>query len=187
MTKNQPKPTLYLDMDGVLADFDTAVQQYLEASNAEVRRAEATGRWPDHEWRKIASIPNFYRNLPKMQGADQLMELALRFRDHLDYEVRILTAIPQGNDMPDAFHDKIDWIQEHYGSAGLRVHFGPYSHDKQRHCQSSDDILVDDRTSNCEEWSRAGGVAVQVKPGAYARALVELESIYHELIALSLI
>lgn len=183
----QTKPTLYLDMDGVLADFNTAAEQYLRASSSEHEKAAATGRWPDHQWRKIAGIPNFYRNLPKMPLADELVELALRFRDNLDYDVKILTAIPHNNDMFDCFHDKIDWMNEHYGQHGFRVHFGPYSQDKQRHCTSSEDILVDDRTSNCEQWRQAGGLAIQVRENAYRQALIDLEKIFHELMLTSMV
>lgn len=181
------KPTLYLDMDGVLADFNAAATALLGATDAEENRAAQVGRWPDHQWRKIADQENFYLNLPKMPLADELVELAIRFRANLDYDVRILTAIPSGNDMPDAFHDKVDWINRYYGQHGFRVHFGPYSHDKARHCQGSDDILVDDRTSNCDQWRSAGGTAVQVKPGEYRQALIELESIFHQLMTLTLI
>ena len=187
MKPTTTKPVLYLDMDGVLADFNTAARELLGATDAEENRAAQAGRWPDHKWRQIADQSNFYLNLPKMPLADELVELAMRFKHNLDYEVRVLTAIPSGNDMPDAFHDKIDWMNNYYGQFGIRVHFGPYSHDKAKHCQSSDDILVDDRTSNCEQWRAAGGVAVQVKNGEYRQALIELESIFHELMTLSLI
>ena len=37
--------------------------------------------------------------------------------------------------------------------------FGPFSKDKHVHCQPGD-ILIDDRASNIEEWSAAGGVAI---------------------------
>jgi 5'(3')-deoxyribonucleotidase len=185
--QTQRKPTLYLDMDGVLADFNTAAKSILGATDSDEARAAQTGRWPDHEWRKLLDYPNFYLDLPKMPLADELVELAIRFRDNLDYDVRILTAIPSGNDMPDAFHDKVDWINRYYGQHGFRVHFGPYSHDKARHCQSRDDILVDDRTSNCAEWRAAGGTAVQVHSNGYRQALIELEQIFHELMTLSLI
>lgn len=174
-------------MDGVLADFNRAAQDLLGATDQDSAAAAQRGRWPEEEWRKIADQKNFYAILPKMPLADELVELAIRFRENLDYDVKILTAIPKGNDMPDAFHDKIDWINKHYGQHNFRVHFGPYSHDKARHCQGRDDILVDDRTSNCTEWRRAGGTAVQVRDGEYRQALLELEKIFHELMTLSLI
>ena len=181
------KPTLYLDMDGVLADFNTPARALIRATKEEQDRADLVGRWADHEWRRIADNQNFYRDLPKMPLADELVRIALLFRENLDYDVKILTAIPHNNDMHEAFHDKVDWINEHYGQYNFRVHFGPYSQDKQRHCQSPDDILVDDRTSNCTEWRQAGGLAVQVKPNQYQEALDELTKIFSEQMALRLI
>jgi 5'(3')-deoxyribonucleotidase len=185
--QNKKKPTLYLDMDGVLADFNSRAKEILGATDSEEQRAAQTGRWPDHKWQELVNYPNFYLDLPKMPMADQLVELALRFRDNLGYDVKILTAIPSGNDMPDAFHDKIDWVNRYYGAHGFRVHFGPYSHDKAHHCQGADDILVDDRTSNCEEWRRAGGAAIQVLDGEYLRAILDLEAIFHDLMMYSMV
>ena len=179
------KPTLYLDMDGVLADFNTAARQLIGASRSDQTAAEQNGRWPAREWRRIADQTHFYRNLPKMPQADELVEIALKFRDHLGYSIKILSAVPSGNDMFAAFHDKIDWINEHYGEHNFRVEFGPYSHDKHLHCKSSQDILVDDRTSNCQDWQRAGGTAIQVNPGQYRQAMIDLELLFRNLLIVS--
>lgn len=181
------KPTLFLDMDGVLADFNVAAEYLLRASPKEHLDAAQRGRWPDHEWRKIANEQHFYRNLPKMQIADELVNLALKFRNSLDYDVKILTAIPHKNDMFEVFHDKIDWMHDNFGEHKLRVHFGPYSEDKQFHCQGPDDILVDDRTSNCSEWRSKGGIAVQVKPGNEQAALDELEDLFQQMLVNGLV
>jgi hypothetical protein len=40
--------------------------------------------------------------------------------------------------------------------------FGPYSKDKHQHCRPGD-ILIDDRSSNIEEWQAAGGIAIHHK------------------------
>ena len=37
--------------------------------------------------------------------------------------------------------------------------FGPYSKDKHQHCEPGD-ILIDDRSSNIEEWRAVGGIAI---------------------------
>jgi hypothetical protein len=58
--------------------------------------------------------------------------------------------------VPFAAYDKVLWATERFER--IPVLFGPFSHDKWRHCQPGD-ILIDDRTSNCEEWTRAGGQA----------------------------
>jgi len=183
MTQYLKKPTLYLDMDGVLADFNHAARAYLKATFAEEQLAQTNGRWPHEKWRKIASIKHFYRDLPKTAIADRLVDMAMQFKQ-LDWDIKVLTAIPKGNDMPEVFHDKIDWINQYY--PGLRVHFGPYSEDKHRHCVEGD-ILVDDRTSNCQEWRTAGGQAVQVLAHRQESALQELSAIFQETLTISFI
>ena len=166
------KNTLYLDMDGVLADFNTAARQYLSPHVGELETGLT--QWPQHVWSHLVQVPNLYRHLPKMPMADQLVQLADRFRTELDYNVAILTAIPRNNNIPDAFQDKFDWVQQHYPH--LRIYFGPYSHDKHTHAQPGH-ILVDDRTSNCQEWRAAGGRAVQVHYTQYQQALDQLTDI----------
>jgi len=166
--------TIYIDMDGVVADFNRAAREYLNKRYADQARAEQQGRWPEHEWGKIRELPHFYRDLPKTHFADRIIELARGFRDKKGWQLYMLTAIPKNNDMPHCFHDKIDWMQEYYPD--VRVHFGPYSHDKQHHCRPGD-ILVDDRESNTNEWRAAGGIAVRVLASEPERALAELEAL----------
>jgi 5'(3')-deoxyribonucleotidase len=161
-------PTIYIDMDGVVADWETAAKQFIQ------QQKDINGLWPDEEWQRIRSQQHFYRHLPQMPRADELMALARRFRDELGWRLCMLTAIPHKNDMHEVFHDKIDWMAERWPE--VRVHFGPYSYDKQHHCEPGD-ILVDDRTSNCAEWRARGGVAVQVTQD-YALALNELAALF---------
>lgn len=162
-------------MDGVLADFNTAARDFIEATEAERLQAEQTGRWPREKWERLRDQTHFYRHLPKMPQADELVTLARRFRDELDWELRILTAIPHNNDMHEVFQDKFEWIQDYYPD--IRIQFGPYSEDKQLHCRPGD-ILVDDRTSNCTQWRSAGGLAVQVHSGRYQEALDQLFGLF---------
>ena len=170
--------TIYIDMDGVVADFDTAARQMLKATWEEERIAAQTGRWPDHKWRLILNEQHFFRILPKMPQADELMALAHRFEQELGWRLRMLTAIPNKNDFFECFQDKFDWMAEHY--PGVRVCFGPYSGDKHHHCRPGD-ILVDDRASNIAEWQQAGGLAVRVHRGRYQEALTELKAIFDQL------
>ena len=167
-------PTLYLDMDGVLADFNALARQTLRATAQDEQAAAAQGRWPQEEWNKLKTVPNFYRRLPKTDIADELVALARQFRDELGWRICVLTAIPKNNDMPDAFQDKMEWMQEYYPD--IRVHFGPYSKDKQHHAEPGD-YLVDDRRDNCEEWTAAHGISVKVNDGDRSRALEELRTI----------
>jgi len=164
-------PTIYIDMDGVVADFDTLAREIVKGSNFDT----VNERWPNDSWNQIKSHPHFYRAIPKMPQADAMMRLAERFRDELGWDLYMLTAIPRMNDIPDCFWDKIEWMREYYPN--IIVRFGPYSEDKQHHCRPGD-ILVDDRTINCGQWRSSGGHAVQVLPGQYDLALAELEDLF---------
>jgi hypothetical protein len=95
-----------------------------------------------------------------MQGADQLVTIARKYRDTLGWELIFLTAIPHGNDMPWSFWDKFTWAQQHYPD--IPVWFGPYSQDKHLRVRTPGDILVDDRLDNCSAWTGAGGLAFKV-------------------------
>ena len=170
-------PTIYIDMDGVLADFNAKAREVLGATEADSDNAAQVGRWPREKWETLKEIYHFYRILPKTPFADELMSLARRFRDELGWNLFILTAIPTGNDVPQAFQDKIEWIQEYYPD--VEVHFGPYSRDKAHHCRPGY-ILVDDRYDNCESWTRAGGTPVKVNKD-YSKAIIQLKNIFEEL------
>jgi hypothetical protein len=167
--------TIYIDMDGVVADFNQAARAYLKGSMQDAERAEHEGRWPESEWRRLRDLPNFYRHLPKTAYADTIMQWARRFRDELGWDLYMLTAIPKNNDMADCIWDKVLWMQEHYPD--VRARFGPYSQDKQHHHRPGD-VLVDDRISNCDEWRQAGGKAIRVRAWQPEQAIQELESVF---------
>jgi hypothetical protein len=143
---------IYLDMDDVVADWHGAAQQFLKL------KWEKTGeRIPDNEWNKIKNNSRFYRDLPLLADAEKLVEWCLDAKKLcLVKDVRFLSAIPRNNDMPWAIQDKVWWANKHFPN--IPVFLGPYSYDKWQHCQPGD-ILIDDRTENCEEWQRVGGHA----------------------------
>jgi 5'(3')-deoxyribonucleotidase len=144
-----------LDMDGVVADWVTNA-----AAVIGYRLADPTSLYSDEEWNILRSDQHLFRDLPLMLRCEELVSLARQYRDILGWELTFLTAIPHNNDVPWAFHDKMMWAQEHFPD--IPVHFGPHSYDKQHHCKSSGDILVDDRVDNCEQWVAAGGIAFKV-------------------------
>ncbi len=144
-------PTIYLDMDGVVADFDTATSKIIGRSHS------TNEPWPPADWAKLRPYQRLYLDLPLMPDAKQLVESVMELANKHDYEVRFLTAVPKDNDFPWAFQDKMIWKQKHFGD--IPIWFGPYSADKHFRSKSGD-ILIDDRTSNIDEWTQAGGVGI---------------------------
>lgn len=146
------KSTLYLDMDGVVADFDEYAARKLGLPPSE-------GIYPDDKWEKLAQNERLYRDLEKTPYADELVDFCREFAWN-KYNFYFLTAVPKGNDVPWAFYDKVLWAQKHFPN--IPVMFGPFSKDKHTHCVMGD-ILIDDRASNIEEWRAAGGIAIHHK------------------------
>jgi len=151
--------TFYLDMDGVVANWEQGAADFFGRPLRMPGTGERQFVNPPEEWARIRTQQRFYRTLPLMPRCAELVDLARRYRDGLGWELLFLTAVPKDDDMPWAYSDKVLWAQEHFPD--IPVHFGPHSWDKRRHCKAGD-ILVDDRTSNCQEWIAAGGLAVQV-------------------------
>lgn len=142
--------TIYLDMDGVVADFNKYARQTLSVK-------ETHHKWPEQEWAKLRTNPHLYRDLDKTPEADVLVDTCRKLRDVDGWQLLFLTAVPNKNDMHWSFYDKVMWAQKHFPD--IPVHFGPFSKDKHVHARPGD-ILIDDRTSNIREWAAAGGIAI---------------------------
>jgi 5'(3')-deoxyribonucleotidase len=142
---------IYVDMDGVVADFDTFVSNLLGRPIG----WETTSDLSDEEWKKLASVDRLYYQLPMMPGATKLIAYVKSLNTR--FYVGFLTAIPRRTTIPSAHADKLAWVDKYF--PGMRMDIGPYSHDKQKWCIPGD-ILIDDRPSNIAEWTAAGGIAV---------------------------
>ena len=80
-------PQLFLDCDGVLADFDAGARDVLGMSSRAFEE-----RYGKREfWRRIARARDFYARLPLMPDARRLFDAVA----HLD--PIILTGLPLGN------------------------------------------------------------------------------------------
>lgn len=134
---------LYLDCDGVLADFDRGASQLL---GMPPRRFEQRHGLPAF-WRELARHPDFYGTLPLMADAMQLYE-GVR---HLDPV--ILTGLPHGKW---AAPQKVRWAAENF--PGVRI-LTVMAVDKRKHAQRGD-ILVDDQRRHAHVWEDAGGIFI---------------------------
>lgn len=134
---------LFLDMDGVLADFDAG---YIDLFGEAPDRT-APDR-PDM-WKRINQHGSFYYSLEPLPDARELWRFASRHRPI------ILTGVPK--QVPDAATHKRAWA---------RNHFGPEAHvitcpskDKCLHGKPGD-VLVDDWVKYRDRWTGMGGIWV---------------------------
>lgn len=137
---------LFLDADGVLADFDEGVQRLLGMSPRQFEAKHGRGAF----WRRLASAKNFYGTLPEMPDARLLFD-GVR---HL--EPTILTGLPLGNW---AAPQKVDWAAEHFPGVPIITCM---ARDKHKHMRRGD-VLVDDRENHRKAYEAAGVIFVHHK------------------------
>jgi len=142
--------TIYLDMDGVVADFNKFASDILGREVGWEGKDLTT-----EEWNKLESVENFYFKLPLIEDSTKLVGVAKSFSTR--FNVEFLTAVPRVTTMPSAALDKKKWIDKYF--PGFKVNYGPYSRDKQKWAKPGD-ILVDDKRSNIHQWFNAGGIGI---------------------------
>ena len=152
---------LYLDCDGVLADFDKGAQAILGMPPRAFEKRHGLGRF----WAKLASAPDFYFSLPLLPDAMRLYEAV----KHLD--PIILTGLPRGNWAAD---QKVRWAAQHFPGVPIIT---TMARDKRDHAREGD-VLVDDQDRHRGLWEEAGGVFVHHRN---ADTTIEELKLYFEL------
>jgi 5' nucleotidase, deoxy (Pyrimidine), cytosolic type C protein (NT5C) len=142
---------IFLDMDDVVADWMAHAKNVLNMD------WEPGERIPQTDWDKLKNNERFYLELPLKTGAIDLVVYCTELTKSTGGTLQFLSALPHDYSMPYAAQDKVWWAHRYF--PGVPVFLGPFSHDKWRHCKQSSDILIDDRSSNCNEWISAGGQA----------------------------
>lgn len=146
LEEGKSKPTIFFDLDGVLANFDKAAEAILGTNN--IYRFEFV-HGQDEFWRLLNTEPNFFRNMERMPGALHLCGAVPNFMNR----AKILTALPKTNgERVDA--QKREWVAEHI-SRYVEV-ITCLTHEKPDYCKPGD-ILIDDRAVNKRRWEEKGG------------------------------
>ena len=163
-------PLLFLDLDGVIVDFDAGVI----AAGIEPAPFNAPGRSRGAMWKALARVPAFFSRLPWMAGGAELWRLAE------PHAPTIVTGLPLGEW---AAPQKRVWCTRELGAhvrvitcmARQKAHFAgevvagvPGSH-------LGGAVLVDDNADARDPWEAAGGLFIHHTD--IAKTLRELRTI----------
>lgn len=143
------QPHLFLDCDGVLADFDAGAKDLLGMTPREFEQRFGKGEF----WRRLARHGNFYGDLPEMSDAQQL------FRAVKHLNPTILTGLPLGKW---AAPQKERWAAGHFPGVPIIT---TMARQKHLHMEPGD-VLVDDRENHRHLWENAGGIFIHHKNAA---------------------
>lgn len=145
------KPRVFLDLDGVVADFFAGYRKL----NPAVRSEQEMPDGPDHTYDKMVGT-DFFSRLPKYSSADQLVSLILDFVPGYT----VLSA-PLHGDYANSKFNKMRWVADHLHPAPRRVIITSH---KWRHAVDPrtgvPNVLIDDRMKNIGPWRETGGYGI---------------------------
>ena len=135
------KYDLFVDLDGVLADFNRGI-------------IELMGDHPDnipdsHMWPAVARKGDFFETLPWMVDGQELWDY---IKTH---NPSILTGVPRGKF---AGTDKRVWVGRELGHH-VKVDTC-WSKEKYTYCYGPECILIDDRKTVGTPWAESGGIFI---------------------------
>ena len=133
------RPTIFVDMDGVLADFDGGYEQMLGVRPSIIN--------DNVDWQAVGQVDDFYERLPPMPDFDDLWGGIECFRPI------ILTGVPSS--IAVAAANKRAWVDRHISPAQPMI--ACPSKDKSLHIRNPGDVLIDDWEKYRSLWLQRGG------------------------------
>ena len=139
-------PQLFLDCDGVLADFDRGAREILGMSPDRFQQLYD----PRTFWIRLERAPDFYARLPLLPDAKRLFKATKHLKPV------ILTGLPRGDW---AAPQKQRWATQHFPGTPIITCMAV---DKRMHANEGD-VLVDDTLKHRHLWEEAGGIFIHHK------------------------
>ena len=155
--QEQGNLTFYLDMDGVLADFDRRFTELSGQSPDDYKNEKGENAfWDfiDEEHKKV-----FWVGIPLMKGAKKLVDAVKDFK----YQILTSPSVKKQSE-----EGKQEWIKNHtgelFGGSSPLIFFRK-SGEKHtiKPSLTKNDILIDDRSKNIDPWIQAGGTGILYK------------------------
>ena len=149
------KVRVYIDMDGVLADFDRGVRElcHMEPQSQNGKRDT---KIDDLMWDALRKVDHYYDKLELMPGAKEMFDLIYwKYGDQCE----ILTGVPRPErGIITAGEDKIAWTKRNL-SEEVKINI-VLRKEKLRFCKGPDSVLIDDRAKTIRDWKEAGGIGI---------------------------
>jgi hypothetical protein len=144
---------IYLDMDGVLADFFTEYAKLAGVTTGSYRDIPPAKADPTLD--KMVGT-DFFHRLPKFPTADSLVKLVLQY-----VPTYAICSSPLRGDHANSELHKRAWIKDHLNPQPAEIIITGM---KERHAVNADgspNILIDDRGTNIVAWRARGGIGIK--------------------------
>jgi 5'(3')-deoxyribonucleotidase len=167
--KLETKPIVYVDMDGVLADFF-----------GEVARKHGVNYWREIHRQEIgvdqiAQQPEFFEMLPPMPNARNLLQGVIKIAGQYSIlSSPLMSAVEQSSEEKSKWLDK--YIKNHQPTAVI------FDHEKYKYAQQPNEtpnILIDDWETNIRLWESHGGIGILHIDNEWQNTLAKLSAALH--------
>jgi len=147
------KPIVYLDMDGVIADFFGGVERLYGVDHWKQLTSDKTKDLRQDVIDRIAGT-DFFAHLPKFSSADTLIEMIKKFTGG---QYSILTSPLRGDTENSGYYKKV-WIGKNIVKPDVIIVTGV----KETYAVKNGvkNILIDDRPINIDKWQSKGGYGI---------------------------
>ncbi len=140
------KKTVYLDLDGVMADYDKHFANLFPSYDLETLDKATM-------WKLVHSVDNFFSTIPFCEGAEEAWGSWIHQHNPV-----ILTAAGSSN-YEHVAKQKREWVRYHLGR-GVQVIAVRAGLEKPLMMREDRDILIDDWEKNTSAWFAAGGLPI---------------------------
>jgi PAS domain-containing protein len=138
------KSIIYLDMDGVLTDFEAAFVKIDGRPETEIEKQGDPAFWAHVKQGGL----EFWSKMPWMKDGKQLWQYVRK------HNVEILSAPARA--LPESNKGKEIWVRRELGNIKMTL---IRANQKQKFA-SPTAILIDDNKKNIDRWNAAGGVGI---------------------------
>jgi 5'(3')-deoxyribonucleotidase len=147
------KPEVYLDMDGVIADFFAEYAKLAGVENGNYRDIPPAKVDPTLD--KMIGT-DFFARLPKFSTADALVSIIVK-----TFGGYHICSSPLRGDHANSEKQKRIWIQHNLKQAPTNIIITPNKAKYAVQADGTPNILIDDRGSNISAWEAKGGVGIK--------------------------
>ena len=149
------KPTVYLDMDGVLADFFGGVEKLYGVEHWKQLTNDKTKDLKKEVIDRITGT-DFFATLPKFDSADALIDMVKQFTGGT---FSINTSPLRGDHENSGKYKKV-WISNNIEAPAEIIVTGRKESYAKNKASGTPNILIDDRPVNIQRWQGAGGYGI---------------------------
>ena len=144
---------IYLDMDGVLADFFAEYAKLAGVTTGNYRDIPPSST--DPTLNKMVGT-DFFSRLPKFPTADNLVNLVLNYVKSYG-----ICSSPLRGDFKNSEQHKRIWIKRHLNPQPTEIIITSQKEQYAVNPDGSPNILIDDRGVNIVAWRARGGIGIK--------------------------